>query len=143
MAKQQLTQLGDPHQVFAASTFPIHQLKPDSNCTPRTAIRELPRDGAMVWLLERRDVAAREGRSFYKPRPSHFSLKHYYGHECYGDAYVFDFRHRGRFFIAIVYLHPQAVSPVTRAAAAGVLDSLRVQPAAQRAPRESHRSTRK
>jgi len=128
--KRQLTTLADPHQVFAASTFPIHQSKPDSNCTPRTAIREQPSGGALIWLLERRDVGGGGGRSFYKQRPAHFTFprRDYFGHECYGNAYVFDFRSRGRFFIAIVYLRPQVVAPDTRSAAADLLDSLEVRP---------------
>ncbi len=122
---QQLTQLAEPSQVFVASSFRLHQRKPDSNCSPRTAVREMG-DGSFVFLIEDHGVRP-SGRWWYKPRPRRFTFasSEYVGHECFGNAYEWNFRDRGRFFKALIYLDPKHTPTATQSAALRVLDSIR------------------
>jgi hypothetical protein len=129
---QQLTQLADPHQVFAASSFHLRQEKPDRNCTPRTAIKEM-HDGAFVFVIEREGTRkSREANRWYRPRSGRFRLgaSKYEGRECFGESYQWIFRDRGRYFYAFVYLNPRRTPHSTRRAAITLLTSLRFKPAA-------------
>ncbi len=47
-----LTRLLSPRQLLVVSSFPIRQRRPDPNCTPSTAIKELPPTGVFLFLLE-------------------------------------------------------------------------------------------
>jgi len=122
---QQLTQLAEPSQVFAASSFHLRQSKPDPNCAPSTAIREMG-NGSFVFVIEYHNLRPRAQRS-YEPRPRRFTFasSEYVGHECFGNAYEWNFRDSGRYFKALIYLDPKRTPPATRLAALKVLDSLR------------------
>ena len=50
----ELTQLSEPRQRLAAATFDVRQTKPDHNCSPATARRQMPAGGALSqndWIL--------------------------------------------------------------------------------------------
>jgi hypothetical protein len=127
---QQLTGVSEPPQQLAAATFALRQTKPDKDCSPSTARRQLPPDGVLVMLLESRDAAGVRARlRNFPPRPRHFRLRHrdIRPYECLGPGINLLFRAHDRAFYAMAMVGPRA--PRSRLAEAErLLDSLVVQP---------------
>jgi hypothetical protein len=133
--RQTLTRAISARDQVALGTFPLHQSKPDPNCTPATALRSRPPAGGFVYLYEQeglnRTQLARVPR-----RPARLRLSHG-RYECMGPSWRVGFRDGGRAFTAHVY-----GPPARRREALAILDSLRVTPAPPStsacAPRTSH-----
>jgi Tol biopolymer transport system component len=123
--QRELTSLFSPRQILVVSSFPIRQRHPDPNCTPRTAIQELPPTGAFLFLLA--DQSHARG-SF--GRPAHFHLERLapQTRECFGISRQVDFRSGGRDIYVLAYFGPKASSHAEKLANR-VLDSLKLQPA--------------
>jgi hypothetical protein len=97
------------------------------NCGPDRAERELPADGALVYLMEYRPSAK---RSAFPPRPAHFRLRRadLGNYECWRvPSYLIRFRDAGRLFQLHVALGPHATA-AHRAQVLRILDSLRFEP---------------
>jgi hypothetical protein len=124
--RQSLTQVG---QLLVVTSFPLHQSAPDKNCSPRTAIEQMPSDGAFLYLFEYTRARPRLLARF-PPRPKRFRLrkKTRQPYECVGLSYMVRFRDRGRAFQAHVFLGKRATKR-TRARVLELLDSLVVGPA--------------
>jgi len=92
------------------------------DCAPSAAVRSIPRDGVLLWLIE---YVVSDQPSDFEQRPAHFDLGTLKGpFECVGEsAYVVVFRDSGRFFQAQVVLGPDA-GAAGKQAAEQVLDSL-------------------
>jgi hypothetical protein len=121
-----LTRVVSPVQRMVASSFALHQARPDSGCAPATALREMPQTGAWVYLIEYASIA-RQPLAGFPPRPAHFALSasSYANYECMGPSYLVRFRDAGREFQAEVYIGARADAS-TRAATLSALDSLRI-----------------
>jgi hypothetical protein len=123
--KQTLTQAISARDQLALGTFPLHQTKPDRNCTPATALRSRPPAGGFIFLYEQEGLNRTQlGR--VPPRPERLRLPRssYGAYECLGPSWRVDFRDGGRAFTAHVY-----GPPARRHEALAILDSLRVRPA--------------
>ena len=120
-----LTSLLDPVERLTVSSYPIRQPGRDPGCAPRTALAQLPADGALVWLQEDDGALSPRTLRFFPPRPRSFRAGPATNHECFGQGSVIRFRVGARAFYAAVALGPQA-SRETRERALGVLESLRV-----------------
>ena len=112
-AGPRLTSITQPRQRLAAASFPLHQRRPDPGCSPDTARAQLPADGAVVLLLERRGEAG-------PPRPAHFRLPRPGNLECFGYGSTVSWRERGHEWQAVVLLGRHA----RRGPAETLLDSL-------------------
>jgi hypothetical protein len=126
------------HDITAMS-WPVERLlltsyraRPGGNCAPDRAERELPSDGALVYLLEyrpRRGAAlTKVNRRAFPPRPAHFALdrRALGNHECWRvPSYLIRFRDAGRAFQVHVALGDRA-GPARRAQVLAALDSVRV-----------------
>ena len=124
----QLTQVGEPAHRLAAATFDVRQTKPDHNCSPATARRQMPPDGALVLLLESRETSARPRALARLPRrPEHFRLGRPVNLECFGHGWTVVWREQGRALQAVAMFGPTAW-PARRRQAEALLDSLVVQP---------------
>jgi hypothetical protein len=123
--RQSLTQVG---QLLVVTSFPLHQSAPDKNCSPKTAIEQMPSDGAFLYMFEYARAHPRLLARF-PPRPRGFRLrkKARQPYECLGLSYMIRFRDRGRAFQAHVFLGKRATSG-TRARVLEILDSLVVGP---------------
>jgi hypothetical protein len=121
-----LTRVVSPVQRMVASSFALHQAQPDAGCAPATAMREMPRTGAWVYLIEYAGPSQQQLAGF-PPRPAHFALSagSYANYECMGASYLVRFGDAGRELQAEVYIGARADAS-TRAAALSVLDSLRI-----------------
>jgi hypothetical protein len=126
-----LTIQAPPGWAFSTNPAPLVELAEGNwpfpqggSCSPETALRSIPRDGALLWLSE---IVLGPGEGGFAPRPARFSLrgKRPSALECSAGAYVFQFRDRGRAFRAQIAFGP-AASPETRARALQSLSSLRV-----------------
>lgn len=106
-----LTRLLSPRQLLVVSSFPIRQRRPDPNCTPSTAIKELPPTGVLLFLLEQPSAGNRPSAHFSK-RPARFHLEHQaaQGRECFGVTREIDFRSAGRDIYTFAYFGPKASS---------------------------------
>jgi hypothetical protein len=124
-----LTDVGSPVQRLVATSYPIRQRHRDRSCGPRTAVRQMPPDGAMVFIWEYRGPGHDELRRA-PVRPPHFALtRRMLGdYECMGRSYLVLFRDGGRLLQAHVYLGRRA-GAATQRRALEVLDSLRLGPA--------------
>jgi hypothetical protein len=120
-----LTQAISARDQIALGTFPLHQGKPDPNCTPATALRSRPSNGGFIYLYEQEGLN-RTQLARVPPRPARLRLPRssYQPYECMGASWRVDFRDGGRAFTAHVYGPPQR-----RREALAILDSLRVRPA--------------
>jgi hypothetical protein len=121
--RQSLTQMG---QLLVVTSFPLHQLAPDKNCSARTAIEQMPPDGAFLYMFEYAKSHPRL-RARFPARPRLFRLrkKTLKPYECMGLSYMVLFRDRRRAFQAHVYLGKRA----TKRTRARVLEILVVGPA--------------
>jgi hypothetical protein len=123
---------------IAAVSWPVERLlltsyraRRGGSCAPDRAERELPADGALVYLFEYR---ARRGapltkvnRRAFPPRPAHFALhrRALGNYECWRvPSYLIRFRDGGRAFQVHVALGGRA-GPARRAQVLAALDSLR------------------
>ena len=116
-----LTQVGEPAHRLAAATFALRQDAPDRTCSPETARRQMPPDGALVVLLEYEDAAK------LPPRPARFRLGPPVTLECFGLGRTVVWAEQGRALQAVVMYGPRAGADRRRQAGA-LLDSLVVQP---------------
>jgi hypothetical protein len=102
-----LTQLTSPRQLLVVSSFAIRQRRPDPNCTPWTAIRELPSTGALLILLEE-PLADNwpDAKAFFGRRPARFHLERLAAQvrECFGVSRELAFRSAGRGIYVVAYL---------------------------------------
>jgi hypothetical protein len=126
VASRRLTSVASPVQRLVVTSFVLRQTRPDRGCGPTTAISEMPRTGAFLFLFEYTGVSQQELATF-PSRPSHFRLdpRSYRPYECYGMSYLIRFQDAGRELQAQIYLGSNATSR-TRTMLLGVLDSLRV-----------------
>jgi hypothetical protein len=119
--------LAQPMPLFIAGTGP---LVAGGECAPTGAIKALPRDGALFWMIE----YAGPGQDFnpyeFRPRPARLSLGPPSGpKECIGErTHQLLFRQAGRFFQVEVLFGPAAPSSLQTAVAAS-LESFRPEPA--------------
>jgi hypothetical protein len=122
---QALTQAISARDQIALGTFPLHQTRPDRNCTPATALRSRPPSGGFIYLYEQEGLN-RAQLARVPARPTRLRLPRwsYQPYECVGPSWRVDFRDGGRAFTAHVYGPPQR-----RREALAILDSLRVRPA--------------
>jgi streptogramin lyase len=120
-----LTQLTSPRQLLVVSSFSIRQRRPDTNCTPTTAITELPATGALLFLLEQPHTPHSHGDSSFAKRPTRFRVEKLAAQprECFGISRQIDFQTAGREFYLLAYFGPKA-SRHTEQLADRTLDSL-------------------
>jgi hypothetical protein len=125
-----LTRLGGPSEALAAGSF---RLRPGGACGPERAREDMPRDGALVWMVEYRRPSERLLRSL-PARPVRFRLPGAaQPYECAGVGWNLSFRDHGRALQAFVALGPRA-GAARRAQALALLDSLKVGPAPSEPP---------
>jgi hypothetical protein len=110
--------LAAPRALFALGTGPIPA---GGDCAPRAAIRALPKDGALLWVLE---YTGGENPYEFPPRPARFDLGPLAGPlECVGErTHLIRFRQAGRFFQVHVLFGPRA-SAALRVEVAAALSS--------------------
>jgi hypothetical protein len=131
---QRLTALSEPVHRLAAATFDLRQTRPDRDCSPDTARRQMPADGALVYLLESRETAARPSAlAKLPPRPRQFRLPAPRNHECLGFGSTVTWAEQGRALTAEVLLGPEASDRRVRQVER-LLDSLTVDPIAPPEP---------
>jgi hypothetical protein len=98
--RQSLTQVG---QLLVVTSFPLHQSAPDKNCSPRTAIEQMPPDGAFLYMFEYAKPHPRLLARFpARPRLFRLRKKTLKPYECMGLSYMVLFRDRRRAFQAHV-----------------------------------------
>jgi hypothetical protein len=125
--RERLTSLSEPVHRLAAATFALRQDKPDRDCRPDTASRQLPADGALVYILESLETAAHpRGLAKLPSRPRHFRIPRARSYECLGMGAVIHWTEQGRALEANVLLGPKATRARRRQVEA-LLDSLVVQ----------------
>jgi hypothetical protein len=117
-----------PRQVFAAATYPIVFHHKPGSCFPKTALRQMPADGALVQIIEYSptDSTGKHVRvPGLPPRPHRFSYADatYAMFECAGSSYKFDFEQGSRAFQAQVWFNRKTVGPRPRTEALQILDS--------------------
>ena len=124
---------------ITALSWPVERLlltsyraRPGGNCAPDRAARELPADGALVYLLEYRPrrgaPLTKVNRRAFPQRPAHFALdrRALGNYECWRvPSYLIRFRDAGRAFQVHVALGDRA-GPALRAQVLAALDSVRV-----------------
>jgi len=123
---------------ITAVSYPVERLlltsyatRRGGNCSPDRAERDLPANGALVYLFEYRPqlgaVWAHLRRSGFPPQPAHFALRRrdLANFECWQiPSYLIRFRAAGRAFQLHVVLGKNATA-ARHAQVLGVLDSLR------------------
>jgi streptogramin lyase len=123
-----LTRVISPRQLLALTSFAIRQQRPDPNCTPKTAVSQLPPHGVLLILLEQTPPQTRSGgHGFFGQRPEHFRLEDLAArqYECFGLARELAFQTAGRDLYLLAYLGP-TVARRTEQLADRALDSLRL-----------------
>jgi hypothetical protein len=112
----------EPAALFAIGTGPIPA---GGDCAPTAAIRALPENGVLLWVLE---YTSPENSYEFPPRPTGLEMGPLLGpFECIGErTHLLVFRQAGRFFQVHVIFGPAAPAAL-RAAAAAALSSLRVE----------------
>ena len=115
----------EPVPQLAAATFPLRQDRPDRSCAPETAARRLPRDGAVVWVVETRDISPR-ALARLPARPPRFVVGRPRSVECLGHGTVVFWQEQGRALSAHVLLGRDA-GVARRREAGGLLDTLVVE----------------
>jgi hypothetical protein len=121
---QPLTQAISGRNQIALGTFPLHQRRPDTNCTPASAFRAMrPADG-FIYMFEI-DGLSRRTLDRVPPRPPRLRLpRSPQPYECMGPAnWMVRFRDGGRAFQAHIYGPPKR-----RRDALAILDSMRIRP---------------
>jgi hypothetical protein len=126
-----VTGLAYPVDRLLLSSYPAAR---GGNCGPDRAERDLPPDGALIYLMEYRPqvgaVWANYRRSAFPPRPAHFALRQrdLTPAECWTvPSYLIRFRAADRPFQLHVALGPHAAA-ARRAQVLHALDSLRFTP---------------
>ncbi|MDA0183856.1 hypothetical protein OJ997_26355 [Solirubrobacter phytolaccae] len=115
----------EPAPQLAAATFPLRQTERDDGCSPDTAQRRLPADGAVVWLVESRDITPR-ALARLPQRPARFVIGRPQSVECLGHGAVVHWQEQGRALSAQVLLGREA-GVARRREAAALLDTLVVE----------------
>jgi hypothetical protein len=73
-----LTNMVVPREVLALASFPLRGGDKAGECAPKSALADLPPDGAFIWLVEYRptrgDVWADLPKSRFPPKAAHFEL---------------------------------------------------------------------
>jgi hypothetical protein len=135
------TGLLDPRERLVLTSFPLEGDARSPGCSPDGLLRQLPRSGVAVLLLEYMHRGARRN---FPHRPDHFRLRppDGRGFDCFspqpvGDAQLFNFGETGRAFNLLVAVGSNA-TPQTRRAAERALDSLQVEHCDLPLPSESH-----
>jgi hypothetical protein len=130
-ARVGLTALGFPREVVTLASFP---LRPGGNCGPDKAVRAMPADGALVFVLEYRPArgpvwSGGLRRSAFPPRPARLRVPRRApgGYECFGRGYLLRFRDADRPLQMMVALGPRATA-ARRRDVERVLDGLRFAP---------------
>ena len=124
-----VTRLLSPRQILVLTSFSIRQRRPDPNCTPRTAVNELPPTGVLLFLLEQPQGDESNAGNSLGNRPAHFHLERLAARdiECFGASRQVVFRGPGREIVYVLaYFGPKA-SVHTKNLADRALDSLRLQ----------------
>jgi hypothetical protein len=127
-----LTALAFPREVVTLASFPLRR---GGSCGPGRALRDMPADGALVFVLEYRPARGRvwtDGtrRASFPPRPVHLRLPRSAprAHECFGKpGYLLRFRDADRPLQIMVALGPRT-TPARRRTVERVLDGLRFTP---------------
>jgi hypothetical protein len=119
--------LVQPMALFIVGTG---RLPAGGDCAPTRAIKALPPDGALFWVIE----YAGAGQDFnpyeFPPRPDRLDLGPAVGRECIGEpSHQLLFRQADRFLQVEVLFGPAAPRSL-RAAVVASLESLRPEPAA-------------
>lgn len=123
-----LTEVVSPLHRLAVASFGLAQPEPDPDCSPTTALRSLPQDGAFIVVFESHGSVDDSSWGKDVPsRPAQFTIDSasFANYECFGPSYRIMFVEQGRIFQAHVSFGADA-TPETRARALGVLDSLEV-----------------
>lgn len=116
------TRLIEPKNVLAVGSWAFRR---GGVCAPFAALRDLPADGAFLWLIEYRGPRHPED---FSPRPEPFDLGNRYGEfDCSGivDTYQVRFQDEERFFQLQVAFGPDAPESQVREVLAA-MDSLKV-----------------
>jgi hypothetical protein len=125
-----LTGLAYPREVVTLGTFPLPH---GGSCGPDRALRAMPPDGALIFVLEYRPargaVWSAIHRSAFPPRPAHVRLPRGapQGYECFGRGYLLRFRDADRPLQVMVALGAKATA-ARRQGVERVLDGLRFAP---------------
>jgi hypothetical protein len=115
--------LAEPTALLALGTGSIPS---GGACAPTAAIRALPKDGVLLWVLEYRNP----GNPYeFPPRRARFDLGPLLGPvECVGErTHLVSFRQAGRFFQVHVMFGPEATAAL-RADVVAALSSLTPEP---------------
>ncbi len=134
------TGLLDPRERLVLTSFPVEGDGRSQRCSPDSVLQQLPPSGVAAFLLEYMDAAARRNAD---PRPRRFQLgpAAFGGFECFWpprgtDAYLFNFSDGERAFQLLVAVGRDA-TPALRRAAAGALNSVRINPCDKPLPSET------
>lgn len=135
-----LTNMADPREVLALASYPLRGRDSAGECAPKTALSDLPRDGAFTWLIEYRpargDVWADLPRDRFppKPEPFHVSATNLETGLCQsGPGYGMTFRAANRPFQLLVAFGAGATNE-RMAEVEAILNSLRFDPVAPPPP---------
>jgi hypothetical protein len=119
--------LVQPMALFIVGTG---RLPAGGECAPTRAIKALPRDGALFWVIEYAGVGQDFNPYEFPPGPDRLELGPAASKECIGEpSHQLLFRQAGRYFQAEVLFGPAAPGSL-RAAVVASLASLRPEPAA-------------
>ena len=123
VTSEPLSAARDPDYRFAASTVPVRRTRRDIGpCLPGIA-RQLPRNGALVFLREYRGASRRRALPRLDPMPRRFSLTpgftcgfHLHGapHIPFGRGDAISFREARRALILFVWVGPTATNATER-----------------------------
>jgi hypothetical protein len=124
-----IASIGHPVERLLLTSYATRR---GGNCAPDRAERDLPADGALVYLIEYRprvgSVWAHLKRADFPPLPAHVALRRrdVGSYECWRvPSYLIRFRAAGRPFQLHVALGPRA-SAARRAQVRRIIDGLRV-----------------
>jgi hypothetical protein len=129
LATRRFTALMDPRERLVLTSFPVRGKVRSRGCSPNGLLRQLPRSGVAVSLLEYMNGGAR--RHFPgRPKRFHLGPPARGGFDCFApqpvaNAYLVNFSDNGRAFNLLAAIGKNA-SPQTRRTAERALDSLRV-----------------
>lgn len=123
-----ITAVTYPQQVLAAASFPVHPPVSSKSCTPTRLLKQMPKDGAFVQVVEYTRTAAggkHVAVPHLPPKPKHLTYEDgtFARFECAGPSYRFEFSLQGRSFQAQIWLNRAAVDPETRRDALRLLNS--------------------
>jgi hypothetical protein len=119
--------LAQPTPLFIAGTG---SLVAGGECAPTGAIKALPRNGALIWVIEYVGTAQDFNPYEFSPRSDQLNLGPAVSRECIGEpSHQLLFQKAGRFFQAEVLFGPAAPSSL-QATVVESLESFRPEPAA-------------